>query len=325
MSKQKKIVLSIGAILLILGMILWAKGSVFHQEEASIDPQNMNGEALSYQGKTYKYNKDLVNVLFLGIDQRGPLSDVGIVGKGKQADVILLASFDPKKKKLKVLNISRDSMVKVARHNYNGEFYDYETMQLCLQYAYGKNHEESGNLMKERVSEVLYGLPIEHYFSMNLDTIPIINDAVGGVSVTLEDDFTYFDKTMKKGETLTLKGEQALYYIWDRRITSIGNAERMTRQKKYLKGFIPNAKKAWKEDITLPLEVLKQITPYTKTDLSGGKMAQLIGWGLQCKDSAIELIQIPGNVTNDGEHWQFHIDENKLQKLLIDLFYQEAK
>ncbi|MEG0902746.1 MAG: LCP family protein [Lachnospiraceae bacterium] len=325
MSKQKKIVSCLFPILLLLLMIFIAtyanKASI--KKEKPIQSQQMNGKDITYNGKTYRYNKDLVNVLFLGVDQRGPLTDIGEVGKGGQADEIILASFDKKKKTVKFLDISRDSMVKVARHDSHGKFYDFETMQLCLQYAYGKTHEESGNLMKERVSDVLYGLPIEHYFSMNLDPIPIINDAVGGVKVTLEDDFTFFDPSMKKGESVILKGEQAVCYIWDRRMTVVGNAERMERQKIYMDGWIKNARKAWKKDITLPLQIVEQIRSCIHTDLSDLELAQCVGMGLKCKKENIQLVSVPGEVTNDGLHWQFYIDEEKLQNILFDMFYQE--
>ena len=57
-----------------------------------------------------------------------------------------------------------------------------------LQYAYGDCKEESCELMKTAVSNMLDGLPIQGYCSMNMDGIPVITDFVGGVQITVPDN-----------------------------------------------------------------------------------------------------------------------------------------
>ena len=50
------------------------------------------------------------------------------------------------------------------------------------------------------VENLLEGADIEYYVAMNMDAIGILNDALGGVTVTLEDDFTAADPTHAAGE-----------------------------------------------------------------------------------------------------------------------------
>ena len=55
-----------------------------------------------------------------------------------------------------------------------------------------------------------------YYISMNMDAIAILNDAVGGVTVNVTDDFSAVDPSITKGE-VTLKGDQALTFIQTRK------------------------------------------------------------------------------------------------------------
>ena len=63
--------------------------------------------------------------------------------------------------------------------------------------------------MKKTVSELLYGMPIAGCFSMTIEGISTLNDAIGGVSITVPEDYTDIDPAFVQGTTLTLTGEQA--------------------------------------------------------------------------------------------------------------------
>ena len=72
-----------------------------------------------------------------------------------------------------------------------------------------------------------------------MNAISAINDLLGGITVTLQDDFASIDPTMAKGRTLTLMGEQAEYYVRHRMGIGIGtNEARMARQRAYLQSVM---------------------------------------------------------------------------------------
>lgn len=66
------------------------------------------------------------------------------------------------------------------------------------------------------MSNFLDGQRIDGYAAVNMGAIGTINHLAGGVTVTIEDDFSKVDKTMKMGETITLTDEQAVHYVHDR-------------------------------------------------------------------------------------------------------------
>lgn len=83
------------------------------------------------------------------------------------------------------------------------------------------------------------GESIDFYVAMNMDGISELNDLAGGVTVTLEDDFSSIDPAMTKGTTLTLHGDQAETFVRSRMTVGDGtNASRMERQSVYAGGAV---------------------------------------------------------------------------------------
>lgn len=75
------------------------------------------------------------------------------------------------------------------------------TQQICLGYAFGDGRQTSCEVTVEAVENLLGGQAIDQYLAMGLDGISTLNDLAGGVTVTLEDDFSAIDPAMTKGTT----------------------------------------------------------------------------------------------------------------------------
>ena len=138
-----------------------------------------------YKGKAYQYNQNLMNVLFLGIDRTQDLSQEDMPGDAGQSDCILVLSMDKQKKTARLLQVSRDTMTDIDTYDVSGNYVSTIQGQLALQYAYGTGGKSSCWAAKKTVSRLLYDLPIDAYFSMNLDGISAVNEAVGGVTLKL--------------------------------------------------------------------------------------------------------------------------------------------
>ena len=50
--------------------------------------------------------------------------------------------------------------------------------------------EMSCERMVEAVSHLFYGIPIHGYCSLNMEVITLLNDEIGGVTVTVPEDLT---------------------------------------------------------------------------------------------------------------------------------------
>lgn len=156
--------------------------------------------------------------------------------KAGQADFLRLVVLDDADKTVQQLQIDRDTITPVTVLGLLGDRYEPVTEQICLGYAFGDGRETSCEVTVEAVENLLGGQEIDQYLAMGLDGISTLNDLAGGVTVTLEDDFSAIDPAMTKGATLTLQGEQAETYVRSRRSIGVGtNEARMARQESYIR------------------------------------------------------------------------------------------
>ena len=136
-------------------------------------------------------------------------------------------------KRLHMLN--RDTMTKIQILGVRGDVAGTFTGQLALAHTYGSGERDSCLNTTEAVSNLLYGVGIDHYISITMDGVAILNDLVGGVEVEVMDDFSSIDSTLVQGETVTLMGNHALTYVRTRGgLEDSSNLHRMERQRQYL-------------------------------------------------------------------------------------------
>ena len=98
----------------------------------------------------------------------------------------------------------------------NGEPAGTMTGQLALAHTYGSGEEDSCENTVLAVENLLYGVEVDHYVSMTMDGWPSSTTWWGGVTLEVLDDFSGIDGTLVQGETVTLKGQQALTYVRSR-------------------------------------------------------------------------------------------------------------
>lgn len=278
-----------------------------------------NDNTVTYEGKEYVYNYNLKNILFLGIDNEAEIELENRPGMGGQADCIMILSMNSEDKTSTILQISRDSMTEIDIYDTQGNHYTSISAQLAAQYAYGNTATTSCWATKNTVSELLYNLPIYGYISLDIAGIPLINEYVGGVTLTMPEDYTDVDPTFTKGNTITLDGEQAERYVRYRDTNKKGsNQVRMERQVHYipaLKDKLVESLDDSEEDVE---ELTSIIEPYLVTDLTTEEIAQLAEYEWEVEN----VTYVPGEVMVGEEHEEFHINEAELQKLIIDTFYQ---
>ena len=165
---------------------------------------------VKYNGSIYAYNEDIRTFLFMGIDKKSDVKEVEEGTKGGQADALFLAVMNPHDKTLKIVGINRNTMADVDIYNDSGAYVTTQKAQIAVQHGFGNGVEESCEYQKKAVSRLFYGLPIHGYAAINMSAIPTINDAVGGVDVTVLDDLTKYDSSLKKDAKVHLMGEALL-------------------------------------------------------------------------------------------------------------------
>lgn len=278
------------------------------------------GDTIFHQGQEYIYNKNLTNILFMGVDKSEPVSLQEMPGNAGQTDSLLLISLDSENHEAKILQISRDVMTEVDLYDVSGNYYTSVEAQIATQYAYGNGVQSSCWATRKTVSELLYELPIDGYLSLNLDAIRVMNDAVGGVTLTIPEDYTQIDPAFAAGSTVTLTGDQAERYVRFRNTDETGsNAGRMERQLQYIPALLNAVKGRSGGDYYEKYYPL--LEPYLVTDMSAEQINDMAGYELNTENAET----VPGEVVAGAEHDEFHVDDEKLYDLIIKMFYKPVE
>lgn len=276
--------------------------------------------AIYYNGQKYVYNEDLSTLLILGVDDP-ELKETEASRNSSQADMLMLAVFDPAKQSCTFLQLNRDTMCEVPSLDTFGKLIGYNTQQLALAHTYGNGLEKSCENTVNAVSRLLYGAKIDNYFALTMDAIPILNDLVGGVTVTVEDDFSGVDPTLVKGETVRLTAENVEHFVRTRREIAEDptNINRMRRQAVYLRGLTEEMKRAYAEDGSFVLNAYSALADSLVTDCT---VDELSAYADRFSGYALAGIVTPeGEAVGGEKYMEFYVDEAALQQLVIDLFY----
>ena len=278
-------------------------------------------KTITRNGKDYFPRQDLTVVMVLGIDQYGPVQDSGYYSNHGMADMAMLLIFDERDEVCRVLQLNRDTMLEMPYIGITGEQAGTYFGQLALSHSFGSGLEDSCENTRQAISDFLNGLHIDYYVSMNMDAIAILNDAVGGVTVNVTEDFSEVDPTIKMGEQ-TLMGQQSINFVRTRK--DVGdqlNLSRLDRQKEYMEGFISAFKTMRQQDSTFFVSAYEAIAPYIVSDCSVNALQGILDhYGHY---PMAELITPEGENVMGEQYFEFYVDEAKLDELVLRLFYIE--
>ncbi|MBU3840227.1 MAG: LCP family protein [Candidatus Ruminococcus intestinipullorum] len=289
--------------------------------EQKVVQDDLNSGYITYQGEKYEYNANIRTMLFLGIDKDEVATLRDVAGYSGQSDCIIVAVFDQEKETTTLLEISRDSMVDVDLYSDNGILLDVQKAQIATQYAYGRGEKQSCQLTRDAVSELLYDVRIDDYLSLNMAGIPPIIDSIGGVEITVPKDYTELDPTFVQGATITLNGEQAKTYVRKRDITVFGsNNDRMERQTQFIQALFKKVQTSGDNGSSMLRQFWSAGEAYMTTDMDFNTLNKLTSYTMEP-----EILKVPGEVREGEKHDEFYVDEQGLQQMIIDTFYQKVE
>lgn len=282
---------------------------------------------VKYKGNIYAYNEEIITFLFMGIDKNSEVQEVEEGTDGGQADALFLAVMNPLDKTIKIIGINRNTMADVDIYNSEGAYVTTQKAQIAVQHGFGNGVEESCEYQRKAVSKLFYGLPIHGYAAIQMSAIPTINDAVGGVDVTVLEDLTIKDGMLVEGADVHLMGKTAFWYVKYRDTNTFGSADmRLERQKQYLTGFMDAAKRAAKENISVAAELYQAIMPMMVTDISLEEAAYLAPVILDYRFGGEDGFYMLEGKTVMGEVFEeFYADEEALYEMILDIFYEPVE
>ncbi len=275
---------------------------------------------IEYNGTAYLPKTKIRSILFMGIDStQSPNEDRA---ESQQADFIVLLVVDEKDKSFRALHINRDTMTDIREIDRNGKEYGEFEGQLALAHTYGSDEDMRCRNTVAVTEDLLYGIEIDNYISITMDAVPILNDSVGGVTLTLLDDFTHVDPSFTKGAVVTLMGEQALTYVRERRaLEDSSNLSRMERQKQYVSELLERYNAVGLDETSG--ELILELGEHIAYDYSAEGLSNLV-------DTLSEYtykgtLTLSGEAVKGDEFMEYYVDEDAARKMVIDLYYTPKK
>ena len=303
----------IGSLARIVHYAMWGGGT-----EAQVESKIVTKDGVSYFPR-----QDITVVMVSGIDQSGKAEPSGSYNNHGSADMIMLLVLDDANKKYDVLYLNRDTMVTMPRLGIGGKPAGTDYRQLALAHTTGSGMKDSSQNLRNTVSDFLLGTQIDYYMTMRMDAVAILADAVGGVTVNVEEDFSAVDPTIQIG-TMKLTGEQALNYVRTRK--DVGdqlNLSRINRQEKFIDGFAQAMRDRTGSDAMFFASTLESVQDYVVTDCTTTTMNEL--YQRFSDYEAGQVYKLEGKNEIVGENYGFFPDKEKLEDMTLQLFFAPIK
>jgi len=242
----------------------------------------------------------------------------GTESSSAQADFLAVLVMDRAEDTFRILHINRDTMTDITQIDAYGKKFGVFHAQIALSHAYGSAGKMQCRNTVDAVENLLYGVKMDHYISLTMDSVPILNDSLGGVRLTLADDFTVLGDEYLSGKEITLRGDQALTFVrWRSDDPTNSNLERMERQRQYIGALFSQYTSA---DTVDTLETMFRVNEYLVSDCTVDQLSTLIE---RVRDYRFDgTITLPGEIQKGDVYMEYHVDEPAAQKMIIDLFYK---
>ena len=306
--------------LLVAAFFLLRRQELQPDQRGQLTANYYGRKTVTVDGKTYAERRGLTPVLLIGYDKTASSSGAGF-RSGGQSDFMLLLVIDEESRAVRRLQLERDTMTEIQVLSILGKDAGTNTLQLCLAHGYGNVPSECNERTVSAVSHLLQGVDLEYYAAFNIDAIPVLNDAVGGVDVLIEDDFSGVDPVLKMGETVHLEGDHATAFVRARKSLGAGtNEERMRRHRTYLQAVESKFISLLKADASFVNTFFTAVDPVLESNLSRGRMINEVN---RAKDYDILPVEtFPGEYKTglDG-YVEFHPDADSILSWVLRTFY----
>ena len=273
----------------------------------------------------YEVTDNIKTYLISGTDGAGSKPNAKHY-QGPSVDYLLLLVIDKTKETHGYIEIDRDTICDIARIPEGGDedLADIVDEQILTATWYGKDLHQGLSNLNDSTYNLLGGLPIDGYYSVNMDHIDKINHAVGGVTVTIEDDFSEYDEEMVPGATVHLNDKQAELFVRGRMEVGDGtNESRMRRQSTYMEALMKQCREKMSTDKTFANELWDEMSGFATTNIPGNRVSSIANLIYKTKDLGIYDIEgehTKGRLQYDEQDYaMFYADEESIVKIFNDL------
>ena len=332
-ARRQKVILIAGlfAFLLLIGLFIlflfsWEKRSRVREllgDTGIWGNKKIQAHVLTFDDTDYAYTDELQTYLLIGTDSSSETEE-NKDRHGDLSDFLLVLVIDDTTESYGFLQIDRDTIADVDVIDEDGLSTSTAQEQICTAHWYGSTEEERNANTVSTVSRFLGGLGIDGYYMLNMRDMDVLNDAVGGVTVTVEDDLTSIDPAMKKGAVVKLKGKQAEAFVRARMTVSDGtNVSRMRRQRVYMESFYTLVMSQMREDANYLNDLYDALSGKILSDQPHSVVSDLANRMYRYENKGVLLADGESTVADtfgDGVlHTEFYPDIDSLLQIMQDL------
>ncbi|NRG32942.1 LytR family transcriptional regulator [Niallia circulans] len=238
-------------------------------------------------------SKEPFSVLMLGVDERD--------GDSGRSDTIIVMTVNPEKKSVKMLSIPRDTRTEIVGHG--------TTDKINHAYAFG------GVAMSMDTVENFLDIPIDYYMQINMEGFKDIVDAVGGVTVNNDLDFTYEGVHFPKGQ-ISLNGKDALKFSRMRYEDPRGDFGRQLRQRLIIQAVIKEG--ASLNTLTNFGNIFEALGQNIKTNISFDEMVDIQANYKSAADD-IDQLTISGTGQTIDKVWYLVVNDEEKTRVQTEL------
>ena len=314
----------VGAIIAVTKMISKPANDT---ETTTYSKQNNKASTLHFDGKDYQLKENMEVILIMGIDDREDIGDSQFAIHNSQADVLYVYAVDHKNKTFQAIQISRETMTGIQTYNNDGTKDAIAEAQICLAHSFGKTEQGRCLNTVDAVSGLLFNIPVDHYISLNMAAISILNEQVGGVTVTVPAGLESADPAFKEGAKVKLQGKQAELFVRSRMsLENDTNEFRMERQQMFLNAWMEQANHKMDTDSGFALGLVLSLSDYMTSDMSANALSDLANQLKEYKN--LGTVKTVGETLLENEakisaFREYYVDMDDLERKVIDLFYVE--
>ncbi|MFO1443564.1 LytR family transcriptional regulator [Bacillus sp. Bva_UNVM-123] len=237
--------------------------------------------------------KEPFSVLILGVDERK--------GDRGRSDTIIILTINPDQNSIKMLSIPRDTRTEIIGYN--------KEDKINHAYAFG------GVEMAMATMENFLDIPIDYYMKINMEGFKEIVDAVGGVTVNNDLDFTSDGTHFPKGE-ITLNGAKALTFSRMRYEDARGDFGRQLRQRQIIQAIIKEG--ASLSSLTNYRTIFSALGNNIKTNLQFDEMVD-IQRNYRAAAKQISQISIEGSDKKMNSIYYFIVSDGEKKRIQNEL------
>jgi len=263
------------------------------------------GKAQEEEGSLDFSKSYVINLLFLGIDLTKEFNDPEALHR---ADTISLLRIDLNTKNIKFLSIPRDTYTFVPVEN--------KKDKINHSYAYGSIKGKAVEATIEAVNQFIKYDTVDYYFTFDLEPVPKIVDAIGGVELDVEVDMLDHDANLHKGLQV-LDGQKAYDYIhW--RYSGDGDIGRIKRQQKFLGAVYKKLKSSG--ELTNTIKLVMDYKDNVKTDLTIKQLIGLAKFAGEISSENMNYFIVPGYGKTINKISYYVPNESETDELLKSFF-----